>query len=199
MDEKKELISGIIFGIYFTIMLMFIPMVFFYGQIIGGSIYFVCFALTLAYFIIDLKYEFAFKKFYRFFIYINDGINILAIAFFVHYGIYIEITIPMLAILGLSLISDMICQDRLRSKNKANVTTNIAVLMVMISIFPYFFFSKLQFVIILIGAVFALAMFVCKVYLMFYSFGKIEHKEAKEKKSDIEKVLENAVQDNILE
>ena len=63
MDEKKELISGIIFGIYFTIMLMFIPMVFFYGQIIGGSIYFVCFALTLAYFIIDLKYEFAFKKF----------------------------------------------------------------------------------------------------------------------------------------
>ena len=199
MEDKKELISGIIFWIYFSMMLIFIPMVFFYGQIIGGSIYFMCFALTLAYFLLDLKFEFAFKKFYRFFIYINDVINILAVAVFIYYEIYIAITIPLLVIVSLSLLFDMICRDRLRSKNKANVTANVAGLMVMISIFPYFFFRRIDFIIILIGIVFAFATFVCKVYLTVYSYANELKKEAKEKKSELEKVIESMPQDNILE
>ncbi|MBQ7467045.1 MAG: hypothetical protein IJS74_03110 [Clostridia bacterium] len=199
MNNKKDLISGIIFGIYFAMTVLLIPMVFFYGQIVGGGIYFVCFAITIAYFILDLKFEFTFKKFYRFFIYINDIINILALSLFVYYGIYIAVTIPTLTAVSLALLFDIICRDRIRSKSKANITTNVASLMVMAAIFPYFYFDNLDFSVMIIAFIFALVMLVCKIYLTIFSYENRVEKEAKEKKSEIEQALEANLSDTILE
>ena len=199
MNNKKDLISGIVFYIYFAMMVLFVPMVFFYGQVIGGGVYFVCLAITIAYFILDLKFEFSFKKYYRFFVYINDIISILAFALFIYYGVYTTISIITLVILSLSFVSDMICKDRIRSKSKANIITNVANLVVMLCIFPYFFFDKLGFEVIFIGLIFAVLLFICKILLTVYSYKTVSFKETIEKKSELEKVFEDSVNDNVLE
>ena len=108
-------------------------------------------------------------------------------------------TIPLICVLSLSLVTDMICKDRLRSKNKANVTTNVAVLMVMAAIFPYFYFDRLDWTIIFIGLIFAVAMYVCKLYLTIWSYGNGGVKEVKEVKSEIEEVIEDTASDDVLE
>ena len=199
MNNKKDLISGIIFGIYFAMMLLFVPMVFFCGQVIGGGVYFVCFAITVAYFILDLKFEFSFKSFYRFFVYINDAINILAVAFFIYYGVHSWLTISTVSVLGLSLVADMICRDRNGNKTKLSLIANISDLIVMCSIFPYFYFEDINFAWLLIGLIFAVVMFACKVWLTVRSYKLGLTAENKEKKSELEKVIEDSVQDNVIE
>lgn len=199
MNRKKDLISGILFCVYAALFLIFVPTTFFGGQIIGGGVYFLCFAVTIAYFILDLKYEFSFKTFYRFFVYINDLIIIMAIAIFIYYGIHTLWTIITLCIVSITFFVDLICKDRVRSKNKANITANISSLIVMTAIFPYFYFVKLDYSIMLLCMIFAIITFVCKTILAVNSYKINKLAEEKMDQNDIGSVIQNDAQDEVLE
>ncbi len=199
MNRKKDLISGILFCVYAVLFLLFVPTTFFGGQIIGGGVYFVCFAVTIAYFILDLKYEFSFKTFYRFFVYINDLIIIMAIAIFIYYGIHTLWTIFTLCIVSLIFFADLLCKDRVQSKDKANITANVANLLVMSAIFPYFFFAKLDYSIMLICMIVATITLVCKIILAINSYKAKKLSEEKTENNEIDSVIKNNVQDEVLE
>ena len=76
MQEKKNIISIIMFSIYTAFLVFFAISIIWGGQKISGAVYFVIFAVSLAFAVLERKYGASYKSLYRFSIYIADFVNI---------------------------------------------------------------------------------------------------------------------------
>ena len=142
MANKNNIVSIILFVISGVLFVVFSLTIFFGGQKIGGSIYFIYFAIMVAFAFLDRKYASNFINFYRFSTYLSDAFNILAVGSIIYYHQHIAQMIASVSILGLCLLVDLFSKNRLETRRLSSILITMFNLTLMFTIFPFFFISE---------------------------------------------------------
>jgi len=182
MQNKKNIISILMLSLYAAMFALFVIAIFFIDSIVAGSVYFIIFAMSVTFTIIEKKYGMGEKSYYRYSIILSDVINILAGIFMVLNNIYILCFGSSIAFFISSFIVDVTSKNMNKTNNKLSYITLGFNSLFMLACFPYFFDFKLGFAVALIAVWFAAAVFVLKTVLAFSNKRNI--KVEKESKSE---------------
>ena len=165
MGNKNKLISKVMFFVSLALFFIFAITTFFGGQKIAGAIYFIFFAMSVAFACVDKKYSSNYFEFYRYSIYLDDLINILAVSTMIYYKHDSLFMIGVLCLVGVGLFVDLLCQNRLGKRRFASVVASVLNCALMLVIFPYFFITKMPLVMPILAVVVAFVVSVLKVFL----------------------------------
>ena len=141
--SKKNVVSIILFSLSAVMFIIFAFTIFFEGQMIGGAIYFIYFAIYVAFAFLDRRYHSNFINLYRYSVYVADLFNILAAASILFYGIHSSFMIAVVSIWGSALLVDIISKNRLETRRVGSILVSLFNMVTMIAIFPYFFMDNL--------------------------------------------------------
>lgn len=191
MGNKSQLVSKIMFYISLAIFFIFSITVFFGGQKIAGAIYFIFFAMSVAFACLDRKYHSNFFEFYRYSIYLDDLVNILAVSSIIYYKQHPAFMIAVLSLIGVGLFVDLLSKNRLEKRRFTSIMVSILNLCLMFVVFPYFFKNNLPLFMPIIAVVIAGVVGILKVLLAVVPF-KTKNIEQEETTSNIEKEVSNA-------
>ena len=186
MGNKSQLVSKIMFYISLVMFFVFAVTVFFGGQKIAGAIYFIFFVTSVAFACLDRKYNSNFYEYYRYSVYLDDLVNILAVSSFIFYKQDSIFMIIVLCLIGVGLFVDLLSKNRLEKRRLMSIIVSILNLVLMFVIFPYFFKNNLPLVAPIILVVIACIVGALKIVLAVVPFkGKTEEND--DSISDIEK------------
>jgi len=194
MVNKNKLISRIMFSISLGLFFIFAITTFFGGQKIAGSIYFIFFAVSIAFACIDRKYSSNYFEFYRYSIYLDDLINILAISTLIYYKQDSAFMIALLCLVGVGLFVDLLCKNRLEKRKISSIIVSILNCSLMLTIFPYFFFTNLSLALPIVAVVVGTLVAILKVVLAIVPFNGNKEKELEQESHVLEVVEENNVE-----
>lgn len=191
MGNKSQIVSKIMFYVSLVLFLIFAVTVFFGGQKIAGSIYFMFFAVSVAFACLDRKYNSNFFEYYRYSIYLDDLVNILAVSSIIYYKQDTAFMIAVLALIGVGLFVDLLSKNRLEKRRLTSIIVSILNCVLMFVVFPYFFKETLPLFVPILAVVIAAVVGILKVVLAVVPF---EHKQndVEEKPSLIEKHVSSA-------
>ncbi len=165
MGNKSQIVSKIMFFVSLALFLIFALTIFFGGQKIGGAIYFIFFAVSVAFACLDRKYNSNYFEFYRYSVYLDDLVNILAVSSIIYYKQDTAFMIAILCLVGVGLFVDLLAKNRLGKRMFASIMASLLNLVLMIAIFPYFFEAKLSIAVPIIAVVVASIVSVLKIVL----------------------------------
>ena len=165
MGNKSQIVSKIMFFVSLALFLIFALTIFFGGQKIGGAIYFIFFAVSVAFACLDRKYNSNYFEFYRYSVYLDDLVNILAVSSIIYYKQDTAFMIAILCLVGVGLFVDLLAKNRLGKRMFASIMASLLNLVLMIAIFPYFFETKLSIAVPIIAVVVASIVSVLKIVL----------------------------------
>ena len=191
MGNKSQLVSKIMFYISLSMFFIFVGTIFFGGQKIAGAIYFIFFAMSVAFACLDKKYHSNFFEFYRYSIYLDDLVNILAVSSIIYYKQHPAFMIAALSLVGIGLFVDLLSKNRLEKRRFTSIMVSILNLCLMFVIFPYFFKDSLPLFVPILAVVIAAVVGLLKFILAVVPFKK-EAIEQEEITSNIEKEVLNA-------
>ena len=175
MGNKNKLISKVMFFVSLALFFIFVVTTFFGGQKIAGSIYFIFFAISVAFACIDRKYSSNYFEFYRYSVYLDDLINILAVSTMIYYKQDSIFMIGVLCLVGVGLFVDLLCKNRLEKRRATSIIVSVLNCALMLVIFPYFFITKMPIAVPILAVVVAFVVAVLKVILAVIPFsGKVE-------------------------
>ena len=167
MSNKNKLISKIMFFVSLGLFFIFLITTFFGGQKIAGSIYFIFFAVSIAFACLDRKYNSSYFEFYRYAVYLDDLINILAVSTMIYYKQDSVFMIILLCFVGVGLFVDLLCKNRLEKRKIVSIIVSVLNCVLMLTIFPYFFFKKLSIAVPIIAVIVGGIVAVLKIVLSF--------------------------------
>ena len=165
MQEKKNIISIIMFSIYTAFLVFFAISLIWGGQKISGAVYFVIFAVSLAFAVLERKYGASYKSLYRFSIYIADFVNICALVSFIYYGLFVPVMAVSLGIYVACLIVDLLSKNRNKQPSKLNIGVLVLNCLFMVCVFPFFFEMNIHVSIALISLVLSIGVLAIKIVL----------------------------------
>ena len=167
MSNKNKLISKIMLFVSLGLFFIFLITTFFGGQKIAGSIYFIFFAVSIAFACLDRKYNSSYFEFYRYAVYLDDLINILAVSTMIYYKQDSVFMIILLCFVGVGLFVDLLCKNRLEKRKIVSIIVSVLNCVLMLTIFPYFFFKKLSIAVPIIAVIVGGIVAVLKIVLSF--------------------------------
>lgn len=167
MSNKNKLISKIMFFVSLGLFFIFLITTFFGGQKIAGSIYFIFFAVSIAFACLDRKYNSSYFEFYRYAVYLDDLINVLAVSTMIYYKQDSVFMIILLCFVGVGLFVDLLCKNRLEKRKIVSIIVSVLNCVLMLTIFPYFFFKKLSIAVPIIAVIVGGIVAVLKIVLSF--------------------------------
>lgn len=165
MQEKKNIISIIMFSIYTAFLVFFAISIIFGGQKISGAVYFVIFAVSLAFAILERKYGASYKSLYRFSIYIADFVNICALVSFIYYELFVPVMTVSLGIYVACLIVDLLSKNRNKQQSKLNIGVLVLNCLFMVCVFPFFFEMNIHVSVAVISLVLSIGVLAIKIVL----------------------------------
>jgi len=189
MGNKSKIVSKIMFFISLALFFIFMAVTFFGGQKIAGSIYFIFFAVSVAFACLDRKYHSNYFEFYRYAIYLDDLINILAVSTMIYYKQDSIFMIILLCFISIGLFVDLLCKNRLEKRRITSIIVSVLNCVLMFSIFPYFFKTNMPIFVPIIAVSVGGIVAALKIILAVVPFkkGKEENKEH-ESENDLIKV-----------
>ena len=193
MGNKSQIVSKVMFFVSLAVFFIFAVTVFFGGQKIAGAIYFIFFAMSVAFACIDKKYNSNFFEFYRYAIYLDDLVNILAVSSIIYYKQDGPFMIAVLSLIGLGLFVDLLAKNRLGKRRLTSVIASILNCVLMLAIFPYFFQITLPIVVPIVAVVVSAVVGVLKIILAVIPFK--EQEKENEKQSNIELAVSKAAEE----
>jgi len=196
--SKSKLVSKVLFVLSLVLFILFALTIFFGGQKIGGAIYFVFFAVSTAFAFLDRKYNSNYFEFYRYSIYLDTLVNILAVSSIIYYKQDSAFMIAILAIMAVGLFVDLFAKNRFEKRRFESIMASVLNCVFMITIFPYFFTENLPLIVPVIALVVASVVAIIKIILALVPFkGKIE--EEGKVNSLEEKIVANLENNNNIE
>ena len=165
MGNKSQIVSKIMFYISLAMFFIFAGTIFFGGQKIAGAIYFIFFVVSVAFACLDRKYNSNFFEFYRYSIYLDDLVNILAVSSIIYYKQDSAFMIAVLALLGVGLFVDLLSKNRLEKRRITSIIVSVLNCVLMFGIFPYFFIAKMPLFVPILAVVVAAVVGILKVVL----------------------------------
>lgn len=153
------------FSIYTAFLVFFAISIIFGGQKISGAVYFVIFAVSVAFAILERKYGASYKSLYRFSIYIADFVNICALVSFIYYGIFVPFMAISLGIFVACLIVDLLSKNRNKQQSKLNIGVLVLNCLFMVCVFPFFFELSIHIAVAIFALVISVGVLVIKIVL----------------------------------
>ena len=201
MGSKSKLISTLMFIISLSLFLMFALTIIFGGQKMGGAIYFIFFAVFVAFACIDRKYNSKMFEFYKYAIYLDDLVNILAISSIIYYNQDVPFMIAILCTIGVGLFVDLLFKTNHAKRKFETVAVTLLNCVLMLSIFPYFFIAEPSVVVPTIAVIVATVVTILKLILAILPVKTEENiNETVEEKSSIAtEVTKNNSDENVVE
>lgn len=190
MTNKNNIVSYVLFIISLLLFVIFAISIFFGGQILGGAIYFIYFAIMLAFAILDRKYASNFYAFYRYSTYLCDAFNILALGSMIYYHIHIGYMIASISLFGVTLIIDLLSKNRYEKRRVESIIVMALNCLNMFAIFPYFFKETLSVALAMIVLAISAIITILKLILAFVPGKKTA---APEKSTNESSELENKI------
>lgn len=165
MKNKKNIVSIIMFMLHVSLLVFFVVALFFGEQVLAGSFYFILFAISLAFAILEKKYGASYKSFYRYSLYVSDIVNVCALISLLCYKINVGLSIASLALFAMSLVVDLFSHNRKKLQSKLNVVVLICNSCFMFTIFPYFYDSTSGIWLAIVAVVLAVVVLTLKIVL----------------------------------
>lgn len=184
MASKNNIVSTILFVIYSVLFVIFAITIFFGGQKIGGAIYFIFFAITVAFAFLDRKYHSNFVDLYRYSTYLSDLFNILAVSSIVYYRVQMGYMIAVLSLLLVCLLIDLFAKNRPEKRRRESILVSIFNCVLMFTIFPYFFLADPGSALAIVAVIVAVAVMILKLLLALIPYKSFKASE-QEQKSNI--------------
>lgn len=172
MVNKNNVVSILLFSISSILFVIFAFTIFFGGQKIGGSIYFIYFVIMLAFTAIDKKYSSNFIYFYRFSTYLSDAFNVLAVSSLIYYHIFLPYSIASCSILGVCFFVDLFAKNRIEKRRLGSILVGVFNCTLMFSIFPYFFLEEYSMGFAVFMLVLSICVFLGKLTLALVPYPK---------------------------
>lgn len=167
MKEKKNIISIIMFMLYTAFLVFFVVALFTQVLAVAGSLYFLMFAISLAFAFLEKKYGASFKSFYRCSLYISDIVNVCALISLLCYEINVWLFVPSLVLFVSSFVVDLFSHNRKKLQSRLNVIVLICNSCFMFAVFPFFYDSTFSIAFAIASVIFACAVLILKVVLAF--------------------------------
>ena len=167
MQDKKNIISIIMFCLYTALFVFFVFTLIFGGQKIAGAFYFVIFAVSLAFAFLERKYGASYKSLYRFSIYIADAVNICAMVSFLCYNLCVPFVSASLGVYVVIFIVDLFSHNRNKLQSKLNILALVFNCLFMALFLTYFFYEKIGIALSIIGLVVSVIVLAVKMVLAF--------------------------------
>lgn len=191
MTNKNNIVSYVLFIISLALFVIFAISIFFGGQILGGAIYFIYFAIMLAFAILDRKYASNFYAFYRYSTYLCDAFNILALASMIYYNIHIGFMIASISLFGITLFIDLLSKNRYEKRRLEGIIVMVLNCLNMFAIFPYFFEESLSVILAILVLIISAVITILKLILAVVPFKK--EVNSQEKSASESSELENKI------
>jgi len=196
--SKSQIVSKVMFFVSLALFLIFSVTTFVCGQKVAGSIYFIFFAVSVAFACLDRKYNSNFFEFYRYSIYLDDLVNILAVSSIIYYKQDSVFMIAVLSLVGVGLFVDLFAKNRLEKRRFASIMATVLNCVLMIAIFPYFFISEMKLVVPITAVVIASIVSILKIVLAVVPCKeKTEIEENKQKEETIEQKVQVSQEDSV--
>ncbi len=183
MVNKNNVVSILLFSISSILFVIFAFTIFFGGQKIGGSIYFIYFVIMLAFTAIDKKYSSNFIYFYRFSTYLSDAFNVLAVSSLIFYHIFLPYSIASCSILGVCFFVDLFAKNRIEKRRLGSILVGVFNCALMFSIFPYFFLEEYSTGFAIFMLVLSICILLGKLTLALVPYPKEQGANEKEEKN----------------
>lgn len=194
MGTKSSIVSKVLFSLSVVLFLIFAGTVFFAGQTVGGAIYFIYLATEVAFTFLDRKYNSTYIDLYRYSVYVADAFNILAVGTLIFYGQDVPFMIATIAISVVAFLVDLFMKNSKETRRLERRIARLLNCVLMLVLFPYFFYTKTFHVAMPITAVVvASVVLVLKVVLAVVPFKGKDNVEKNEESQPKEKEIDEQV------
>ncbi len=163
MKSRNSVISILMFSLSLALFVIFSLTIFFGGQEIGGSIYFIYIALSLAFTFLSKRIRQNYISLYRYSAYLADAFNILAAGSIIYYKVHVPYMVAIGSLVGISLVVDLISKNRLEESKTVSIVSGLLNCGLMCCIFPFFFISSFTRSFAIAGTVFAVLICAMKI------------------------------------
>ncbi len=197
MASKNNVVSILLFVIYSMLLILFVCTILFGGQKIGGAIYFIFFAISVAFAFLDRKYHSSYINLYRYSAYLSDIFNIIAISSILYYQLHAPFMIAILCVFVVSLLVDILAKNRLEKRRFASICMSVFNCVFMFTIFPYFFVNNPDISLAVVALVTATLVMILKIVLAVVPYKEIEN--PKENKQSLETKVSGGQSDHDVE
>ena len=200
MGTKSKFVSTLMFIISLSLFMIFTLTIIFGGQKIAGAIYFIFFAVFVAFACIDRKYNSKLFEYYKYAIYLDDLVNILAISSIIYYNHDIPFMIAILCVIGVGLFVDLLFKTNHAKRKFETIAVTLFNCVLMLSIFPYFFINNPSIIVPIIAVVIASIVTILKLALALIPVKENDkEKECKEENNIETEVTKNNAEENMTE
>lgn len=195
MKSRNSVISILMFSLSLALFVIFSLTIFFGGQEIGGAIYFIYIAVSLAFTFLSKRIRHNYMSLYRYSAYLADAFNILAAGSIIYYKVHVPYMVAIGSLVGISLIVDLIAKSRLEENKVVSILSGLLNCGLMCSIFPFFFISDFTLGFAIAGTVFAV--FICALKILVAVVGETLDKKAYQQPAQTkqEQTLEEKITD----
>ena len=175
MSAKSNLVSKVLFVLSSVMFLVFAVSVFVGGKVVAGAVYFLYFAILLAFSFLDRKYNSVFMNMYRYSAYLGDLLNVFAVAFIIYHKTHLGLMISVLCLQCVSFLIDLFAKNRKERRRLESVLVGFFNCALMLIIFPYFFYNNLSIGFAITAIIVSTLLVVLKIILAVVPYkGKIE-------------------------